>query len=456
MKLWQKVSLICSVVLVGIITACSLMLILQSKTAILELTYKQAKEKQSNLASSFSEMAGYYSLDGDSPTTAYSLVTYCFSRFADPASVLQKDDEALYSEISISPGDYLNLAEASKQRQFSGEIDGRKILIVGSRVTVKSTEYAVWVVEDISSVYNDMDRMIWKFTAISIAAILLGTGMIVFLVRRAMHPLLRLRDTTKRIAAGEYKERAPILSHDEVGELAADFNTMAGAVQGRIAELTETAQRQRLFIGGVTHEFKTPITAMLLHTDLLQNAYLEEDEKQASLSHVESQCKWLERLTQKLLTLITLHGCPELKRESVASLFSRTGASMAEILRKRETPLIVDCGVDTLDMDIDLMQSLIINLVDNASKASEPGQAVIVRAYGHTIEVRDHGCGIPEDELERITEPFYMVDRSRSKKKGGSGLGLALVKEIAAAHSAKMDIESSPGKGTTVSVTFLQ
>ncbi len=454
MKLWQKVSLICSIVLTGIITACSLILILQSKTTILELTYKQTREKQSNLAASFYEMAGYYSLDGDLPATTYSLVTYCFSRFADSASVLQKDNETLYSEISIFPGDYLKLAKASKQQQFSGEINGRNILIVGSHVTVKNTEYTVWVVEDISSIYNDIHMMIWMFIAISIAAILLGTGMIVFLVRRAMHPLLQLRATTKRIAAGEYGERAPILSHDEVGKLAEDFNTMANAVQGRIAELTETAERQRLFIGGVTHEFKTPITAMLLHTDLLQNAYLEEDEKQASLSHVESQCKWLERLTQKLLKLITLHGYPELKRESVAALFSRVRASMDEILQQRETPLMVDCSIDTLDMDIDLMQSLIINLADNASKASEPGQAVILRAYGHTIEVRDHGCGIPEDELERITEPFYMVDRSRSKKKGGSGLGLALVKEIAAAHNAKMLIESSPGKGTAVRIIF--
>lgn len=454
MKLWQKVSLICCFALIVIVTACCLMLILQSKSTILELTYKQAREKQSTLTSSFSEMAGYYSLDDDSPETTYSLVTYCFSRFADSTSVLQKGDETLYSKISISPGDYLNLADTSGQRQFTDIIDGRNILIVGSRETVKSAEYTVWIVEDITSVYRDIYAMIWKFTAISVAAVLLGTGLIVFLVCRAMRPLLQLKETTKQIASGEYAGRAPVLSHDEVGALAADFNTMAGAIQAHVAELTETAERQRLFIGGVTHEFKTPITTMLLHADLLQNAYLEEDKKKASLSHVESQCKWLERLTQKLLRLITLRGQVELMQEPVAGLFSRVQASMTEILEKRQTPLIVDCGMDTLDMDIDLMQSLVINLVDNASKASEPGQAVQLLAFSHTIEVRDDGCGIPENELERIMEPFYMADRSRSKKKGGSGLGLALVKEIAAAHSASITVESEPGKGTTVSIIF--
>ena len=456
MKLWQKVSLICCAVLVGVIAACSMILIWQSKATILELTYKQAQEKQNNLATSFSEMASYYSLDNDLPETTYSLEKYCFSRFADSTSVLQKDGETLYSEISISPRDYLNLADASEQQQFTDKINGRYLLIVGSLITVKNSEYRVFVVEDISSVYSDIHRMVWKFVVISIAAIILGTGLIVFLVRHAMRPLLQLKDTTKRIAAGEYEKRAPILSRDEVGELAADFNTMAGAVQTRITELTETAERQRLFIGGVTHEFKTPITTMLLHTDLLRNAYLEEEERQVSLSHLESQCKWLERLTQKLLKLITLRGKIELKAKSVANLFSRVQASMAETLQKRKTPLVIECGIETFNIDVDLMQSLIINLVDNASKASKPGQAVNLRAYGHTIEVQDHGCGIPEQELEHIMEPFYMLDRSRSKKKGGSGLGLALVKEITAAHNAEIEIESRLDEGTTIRILFPQ
>lgn len=122
----------------------------------------------------------------------------------------------------------------------------------------------------------------------------------------------------------------------------------------------------------------------------------------------------------------------------------------------RGTPLIIECGIDSLEMEMDLMKSLVINLVDNASKASEPGQSIILRAYDFTIEVKDQGYGIPESELERITEPFYMVDRSRSKKKGGSGLGLALVKEIATVHNARVSIESSLNKGTTVRIIFKQ
>lgn len=456
MKLWQKISFICCAVLIVMISACGFLMILQSKTSILELTYKQAREKQSNLVSSFSEMVNYYSLDDDLPSATYSLVIYCFSRFADALSVLQKGDETLYSEISIHPGDYLDIKGTSEQKQFTGEIDGKNILIIGSCVTVKNSEYMIFAVEDISPVYNNLYKIIGKFALISVSTIVLGTVLIIFLVRRAFYPLLQLRDTAKRIAAGEYVERAPVLYHDEVGELAVDFNAMANAVQTRITELMETTERQQLFIAGVTHEFKTPITTILLHTDLLQNTYLDEDEKQASLVHVESQCKWLERLIQKLLMLIMLKGQIEFKRESVADLFSLVRESTAEIFHMRGTTLEIECGIDSLEMDMDLMKSLVINLVDNASKASEPGQSVLLRAYDFTIEVKDQGCGIPESELERITEPFYMVDRSRNKKKGGSGLGLALVKEIATVHKARISIESSLNKGTTVRIIFKQ
>ena len=139
---------------------------------------------------------------------------------------------------------------------------------------------------------------------------------------------------------------------------------------------------------------------------------------------------------------------------SVPKLFERVEKSVAETLRQRDMRLLSDCQIDTLNMDADLMQSVLINLVDNASKASAPGQTIAIRAYDDVIEVYDNGMGIPQSELERITEPFYVVDKSRSKKLGGSGLGLALVKEIVNAHGAALEIESSVGVGTTIRVRF--
>jgi signal transduction histidine kinase len=99
---------------------------------------------------------------------------------------------------------------------------------------------------------------------------------------------------------------------------------------------------------------------------------------------------------------------------------------------------------------------VLVNLVDNAAKASSAGQTVTLSASAEGFTVQDRGCGIPQDEISRITEPFYMVDRSRSKKAGGMGLGLALVKEIVAAHGGTLEIKSEVGAGTTARVLLKQ
>jgi PAS domain S-box-containing protein len=224
----------------------------------------------------------------------------------------------------------------------------------------------------------------------------------------------------------------------------------------QVYELQEIAQRQQIFIGGLTHEFKTPMTSLMLHTEMLLSSDVTQEDMENSLTHIHAQCRWLERLTQKLLKLITLNEEVELRPESIPALFDDVKQSTAESLRERQTPLVIQCGknVSHLNIDYDLMKSLLINLIENASKASGPGQSIFLRAYDTTLEIQDHGHGIPAEDVARITGPFYIVDRSRNKLKGGSGLGLALVQNIADAHHAQLSIESEMNVGTIMRVIF--
>ncbi len=458
MKLWQKTSLVCIAVLLFIVSACSAVLLIHSKNSILELTYSYARDKQKSLASSFSEMAGYYIAENDSRTVENSLVNYCFSRFADSSSVLMRGDETLYSGVSVNPRAFLPLSENEYSMKIAErEIDGRNVLIVGSLVMVRSASYAVYVVEDISTTYNSIVSLAWTFAAVSLAGVLIGAGCIALIMRRSTRPLTSLAKTARQIAGGDYSMRADVHTGDEIGALAGDFNLMAEAVEARIAELTETAERQRLFIGGVTHEFKTPLTALLLHSRMLRRANMTEEERDNSLAHIESQCAWLERLVQTLLKLITLEQAILVENVSVAALFEWVRQSTQQALADKGVALIMRCDADTLPMNADLMQSLLINLVDNAAKAYDAdaqNKTVTLSCYGNVLEVKDFGRGIPKESMERIFEPFYMVDKSRSKKAGGSGLGLALVKQIADAHGARLEVESTLGSGTAVRVVF--
>ena len=464
MKLWQKITVICSAILIITVSVCCYTLISQTKDTILSITYEQVADKQRSLQSSFVEMSDYYTTQGDSPAAKRSLLHYCFRQFADSTSVLVIDGETIYSNVEIHPEqllpietDYYAIVSSNQQKQYTGSINGKAYLIIGDYCRLSAlpgSSCLIYVVEDITDVHEDINRMIWQFILIGTICTVAGLALIIILVRQSMQPLVKLQNVAVSIAEGNYHERSEITSSDEVGILASTFNQMAESVENQITQLQETARRQQLFIGGVTHEFKTPLTAILLNADTLQNTYTSEEEQAQALSHIERQSKWLERLVQKMLKLLTMNQDVTLKQISVPELFNRVNDSVSEALHSRGVSLEIQCDIPILKADSDLLQSALVNLVENAGKASAPGQVVSLRAYDHILEVSDHGIGIPKESLNRITDAFYMVDKSRSKKMGGVGLGLALVKEIVQVHGATMEIDSELGAGTTVRLYF--
>ena len=459
MKLWQKVSLICSVILVVVVAVCSALLLGMAKEKLLTSAYERTETRQRELVNSFLKELDYYAAESDSDTVMHTLLNYCFSQAGEPTAVLIVDGKTVYSQLSFSPNDYLIPANDGQRVQYAWEINGKEYFIVGSQTQITKLPGKVcliYLVEDISPIHESIHSMMWKFVLVGLICTVIGLGLIILLVRRSMIPLRKLQAAASSIASGNYTERAELCTQDEIGELALNFNHMAESVQRHVDELTATAKRQRLFIGAVTHEFKTPLTGILLNADTLQNTYMSEDEQAEALHNIEMQGKWLEQLVQKMLRLLTINQEISLSEISVNDLLEQVRTSIEAPLREKDIQLIVTCGAGTILGDIDLLQSAIVNLVDNAAKASERGQQVSVNAYGNVIEVSDHGKGIPTDALEHITEPFFMVDKSRSKKFGGVGLGLALVKEIVQAHNAKLEVESIEGSGTTVRIRFQQ
>jgi len=352
-----------------------------------------------------------------------------------------------YSELSVSRFE-------APVRYVLCRITGQDFLLASASFIIVDEPYTLSFVRNTTTDMNAIRAMGTKCTAVGAGIVALAAALAFLFTRRSLKTVVALEAGAAKIAAGSYSSRIPVRGNDEIATLSDQFNRMASAISEKITELNETASRQRMFISGISHEMKTPVTSILARSETLLSRDISEKDQRHSLERIYDQCAWLERLSNKLVTLTMLEGSIETKHTYVPELFDSVKELMETALNEKNITLIIKCNVNTLPMDADLMRSAIINLLENAKRASETGSQIELLAYGNTIEVKDFGRGISEEEVAHVTEPFYMIDRSRSKKNGGVGLGLALVKRISDAHKVQLVINSTVGCGTSVKLIW--
>ncbi len=289
--------------------------------------------------------------------------------------------------------------------------------------------------------------------------LLIGTGIVVALVvgaiggfwitGSALAPLRRMVATCRRVASGDLGERVNLPDRkDEIGQLAAAFDDMAERIEATFAA-------QRRFTADAAHELRTPLTALGGSLEVLMRG--SKDDPAAAnrlIQGMHREILRLGRLSEQLLDMSRLDAPIALNYEDIPlPKFFEEFASQAEHLA-RDRRLVVEGGPpDTkLHADPDTVKQALFNLTDNAAQHTPPGGEVRLgwaEANGSIeVWVSDDGEGIQPDNLPYIFEPFYRGDRSRSRRRGGTGLGLALVKNIAESHGGKVHVESEEGKGS--------
>ncbi len=230
-----------------------------------------------------------------------------------------------------------------------------------------------------------------------------------------------------------------------------------------VTRLKTLEKIRRDFVANVSHELKTPITSIKGFLETLEEGAIKDPE------HAEHFLKIIMRHTDRLSAIIEdLLSLSRIERDTEKGELTREDVPIREVFdsveravkrRARHHNITLEYEVDdslVARINPTLLEQAIVNLVDNALKYSEPDSRVriVSRANGSEILIRvtDQGCGIPKEHLARIFERFYRVDKARSRKVGGTGLGLAIVKHIANAHGGRIEVESSPGKGSTFSI----
>lgn len=304
---------------------------------------------------------------------------------------------------------------------------------------------------DLTDLYRGRDAALRRFLLLEAAVLAAGVAVTAVFARRMTRPLRTLTTASAEIADGDYARRTGLHTGDEIETLSSSFDKMADAVQEKITALQADVRQREDFMGAFAHELKTPMTSIIGYADMLRTIQASPAEQYEAAGAIYHEGRRLEALSGKLLALLGLgEETITLQPTALAALWPRLQAACPGV------PLQLPACDAAVQADADLLLDLLCNLVGNAVKASEPGQPVEVQAADNgdtvTLTVADHGCGIPQSEISRVTEPFYMVDKSRARKQGGSGLGLALCKRIAEVHGSDLHIESTPGEGTRVSV----
>lgn len=352
-----------------------------------------------------------------------------------------------------------SLPDSSRQ-YIIRDIGAHIYIFVYGRLPLTGTNLTLAYIRDISGVYDDKASQISLFFKINVAITIVLAGGLYALIWFITRSIRSLNVSARTIAGGDYSQRVPVLSHDEIGVLAESFNQMAEAVEGKVEELERTAEDRQMFINALTHELKTPLTAIIGYADFLLTSKYSEEVYFKALNYIYSEGKRLESLSFKLLDLILVgNRTPDMTEEDIAALCLEMEDAMRPQLETRQLLLRVEAEPYQMTLERDLIKLLFTNLIDNAIKASECGGIIALRGYvteaaGYTVEVEDQGIGIPEENIARIFEPFFVVDKARSKESHSAGLGLSICAGIVRLHKGLIDVISRPGEGTTVKITF--
>lgn len=292
-------------------------------------------------------------------------------------------------------------------------------------------------------------------------AVVLGCTAITSIVfaRSLAVPLQKLATAVRAFGAGTLSARTGVRRHDELGQVAEAFDEMA-------ERITQLLRSQRELLANVSHELRTPLSRIRVALDLANegDAVLARE----SLADIAEDLGELERLIQDVLTTARLDlasgptpgATPPLRLERVEarSLVDKAAARFRSARPEHRLEVHVDGTLPGLEADPVLLRRALDNLLDNAGKYSEPHTTVRLLArpleHGLQVEVRDEGIGIDASDLPHLFTPFFRGDRSRARKTGGVGLGLALARRIIVAHGGSLALESQPGMGTTARVTL--
>ena len=330
--------------------------------------------------------------------------------------------------------------------ESSEDPDGLAIEISDSQMSEFISRFS----DEAYDVKTDFGRKGWLIT---VAVTIVSAAIAYFVSGQALKPLRKLSQQAEKIDQDSISDIR--LSEDTVKE----FRQLSISVNLMLDRLSESFATQRQFSGNAAHELRTPLAIMQTKLELFaaEHKNLEGDTAELVRSQAE-QLDRLSRLVHTLLEISNLSSAPRSDRIELAPLVEEIITDLTPLASQNDITMEQDCDNVVITGSDALIYRLGFNLIENAVKYNRRGGSVSVSVHKENsdvvVRVSDTGCGIPEEYRESIFQPFFRVDKSRSRQMGGVGLGLALVHEIAVLHGGSVRAEPGNKVGTVFIVTL--
>ncbi|NJK40496.1 MAG: HAMP domain-containing protein [Acaryochloridaceae cyanobacterium SU_2_1] len=342
--------------------------------------------------------------------------------------------------------------------------EGRDFVACRGPLVIGNKTYGeLYVAQDITADQEMLEESVESLTLASLVAILLITAALTLFVRHSLSPLRQMGMITKAISADDLGETRVLINQapSEIQELANTFNRMLGRISKAWTQQQQSSEQQRQFVSNVSHELRTPLTIVLGYLQSIQRRGHNLTEMQREALDISlSETGLTIRLLQDLLCLARADDgyLPYHLENLILNDVAAEVVKMADRFNDREICLEAETEIISVYADPDRLQQVLVNLVENAVKYSDPLTPVVVKLQQTETEaiihVCDRGPGIPLKHQARIFERFYRLDESRNRAIGGSGLGLSLVRTFTEGMGGNVSVVSCAGEGSTFTVTL--
>ena len=447
MRFWQKTYIFTLVLFLICLNVGILSLTVYTYQKNVEATETAVTAEQYYVAMSFER--DYKDMTESNAYSSPSLLMQSFGTYyANKGLYLafEENGEVIYSNFT---SEY----HIDKNALLHTDFDGKRHIVISSEIC--DGKYEMIFAKNVESLDSEFQALMLTYAFTAIGVSLLLAVCLYFILKKLSGPLEKLRKTTEVIEAGDFSVTAEEKGSDEFALLAKSFNAMLAKINEQLAALENEAERKQMLVDNMAHELRTPLTSIHGYAEYIEKANTTEERRLIAAKYIMSESERLQKISEILLDGAFIRENEiEMADTDLGAVLTDVAEKLQMRAEKAEVEITCDTAPVTVKGNETLLSMLFYNLTENAIKACSTGGKVRISCLEGQAIIEDNGKGMTEEQLLHITEPFYRTDKSRSRAEGGSGLGLALCKQIVHTHGAQMRFESEVGKGTKIIVTF--